>query len=221
MTRNSHQDAISEAQFDRLMKAARDMPSPYSEECEFILITAGRLGMRAGELCHLTPEWLNTERSLIEVPRHDPCTKGKHGEICGYCAKQAASAAEHDEDKTILDAMEQRWEPKTDHAVRAIPYDFDEALAERLEELVDDGGYRRSRVSVNRRVDRVVEAAGMDSAGIYPHALRATASTFHACRGLPPSALQSFMGWADLSVANKYVRLSGEQTARALRETHS
>lgn len=60
----------------------------------------------------------------------------------------------------------------------------------------------------------------MDRGGIYPHALRATAATYHSYRGLPPSALQSFMGWADLSVANKYVRLTGEQTAMALRETH-
>lgn len=221
MTRNSHQDAITESEFDRLVSTTKGLPAPYDEECEYVLLAAGRLGMRAGELCHLTPEWVNEERSRIEIPPHDPCEKGKYGEICGYCSKQAALAAQHDEDLNILDAMEQRWEPKTAHAIRAIPYDFDEQLATRFEELVGDTGYPKSRVSVNRRVNRVAEAAGMDRSDIYPHALRATAATHHAYRGLPPSALQSMFGWADISVANKYIRLTGEQTARALRKAHS
>lgn len=220
MTRNSHQDSVTDEQYDRLVAAARDLPSPYSEECEYILIAAGRLGMRAGELCHLTPDWLNTERSRVEIPAHDPCSKGQNGEICGYCAKQADLAAQHDPDLNLLDAMAKRWEPKTPHAIRAIPYDFNEDLATRFEELVGSDGYTKSRVSVNRRVNRVAEAAGMDKGDLYPHSLRASAATHHAYRGLPGSALQSLMGWSDISVANKYVRLTGEQTAKALRKTH-
>lgn len=220
MTRNSHQDSITVEQFERLLEAARDLPAPYGEECEYVLLAAGRLGMRAGELCHLRPSWINTERSQVEIPAHDPCTKGDHDTICGYCSKQAVLAASNNADLALLDAMGERWEPKTKHAIRAIPYDFDEELATRFEELALDGGYQKSRVSVNRRVDRVAEAAGMNPDNLYPHALRATAATHHAYRGLPATALQSLMGWADISVANKYVRLSGEQTAKALRATY-
>lgn len=220
MTRNSHQDSISDAQFERLLEAARDLPKPYARECEFVLLAAGRLGMRAGELCHLTPEWINEERSRVEIPAHDPCTKADRDTVCGYCTKQAASAAEIDPDLNFLDALADRWEPKTKHAIRAIPYDYNEELAARFEHLVGETGYARSRVSVNRRVDRVAEAAGMSRYDLYPHALRATAATHHAYRGLPATALQSLMGWADISVANKYVRLTGEQTAKALRQTH-
>ncbi|QLG61108.1 tyrosine-type recombinase/integrase [Halorarum salinum] len=67
---------------------------------------------------------------------------------------------------------------------------------------------------------RVAEEAGMDRSKLYPHALRATAATYHAYHGLPATALQSFMGWGKISAANKYVRLSGKQTAKALHTTY-
>ena len=80
--------------------------------------------------------------------------------------------------------------------------------------------YPHSRVSINRRVDRVAEAAGIDPSSVYPHALRATAASFHAYRGLTAVPLQSMMGWRQLSTAQKYIRKSGGATAKALRDVH-
>lgn len=74
---------------------------------------------------------------------------------------------------------------------------------------------------MNRRVDRVAEAAGLDPSSVYPHALRATAATYHAYQGLPAAALQSMFGWGRLDVAQKYLRLSGSATADALEKAHA
>lgn len=54
----------------------------------------------------------------------------------------------------------------------------------------------------------------------YPHSLRATAASFHAYKGVPSAALQDLFGWAQLSTAQKYLRLSGGATANALRDVH-
>jgi len=211
--RHSHQDALDEETYDRLRRAVTDVKDRFQRECEMIVVAGGRLGLRAGEICHLQPSWVNTERGLIEIPSHEPCD-------CGYCQKQATLAADHDDDLTYDEALEERWEPKTKHSVRAVPYDFDDEVAAVVEAFAATGGYDHSRVSVNRRVDRVAEAAGLNTDEVYPHALRATAATYHAYRGLPAPALQSLMGWSQLAVAEKYIRLSGEQTANALREVH-
>ena len=74
---------------------------------------------------------------------------------------------------------------------------------------------------MNRRVDRVLEAAGLPQDTCYPHSLRATAATELAYKGLNTVALQSFLGWAKLRTARKYVRNSGGMTQKALNEAHA
>jgi site-specific recombinase XerD len=68
----------------------------------------------------------------------------------------------------------------------------------------------------------VQEAAlkGGLSGHIYPHCLRATAASYHAYRGVAPVPLQALMGWSDLATAQKYIRISGTATARAVRNIH-
>lgn len=213
MVRHSHQDALTDGEFERLVDATDDLRPPFDREALFILIAGGRLGMRAGEICHMSREWVNLEREIIDVPAWDPCE-------CGYCR----SCATQSHRKSGVDPEEdfaERWKPKTDHAVRSIPFDFsDRVRAVILAFFEQNEEYPRSRVSINRRVDRVADAAGMRRENVYPHALRATAATFHAYRGLPPVALQSLMGWSNLAVAQKYLRLSGGATARALNDVH-
>jgi len=220
MVRHSHQDALDDASYDRLVEATDKLSDPFDAECLALLVLAGRLGMRGGEISHCHRDWLDTERKVIEIPHYWPCDDGQNGEICGYCHKRAAEAAEHG-DVTVDEALEQRWEPKTPHSARAIPYDFDPFVEATVEEFF--AKYERwptSRVGVNRRVDRIADAADYDGR-VYPHALRATAASFHAYRGVPPAALQSLFGWSNLAVAEKYVRLTGEATSRALKDAHS
>jgi len=221
MPRHSHQDAVTETTFDALLDAADGFAEPYRTECLYILYTAGRLGLRGGELCHLREDWIDWDRSIIEIPMHDSCTMGKDGGPCGYCKSQARQSVQ----KTGVDyeyALSRMWSPKTHAGSRAVPFGFDGDLEEFVEAFFFHREcYPRSRSSVNRRVDRVAEAVGMDTDDLYPHALRATAATYHAYRGLPAPALQSLMGWTNLDVAQKYVRLSGGQTQKALQQVHS
>jgi len=60
----------------------------------------------------------------------------------------------------------------------------------------------------------------MKSDEVYPHALRATAGTHHAYRGLSTIALQSLMGWEQIDTARKYLRVSGGATAKALEDVY-
>ena len=222
MVRHAHQDAVDEQTFEQLLAATDRIKTPYGSECRLILLLGGRLGLRAGEITHLRDEWIDWEREVIRIPAYDPCDHGKDGGVCGYCRKQARQRVEKNEDIELEDALEERWTPKTRHSVRAVPFGFDERIGESLVEFFfHSDGYPNSRASINRRVNRVLEAAGYDTDMLYPHALRATAATYHAYQGLPLAALQSLFGWADLSTAQKYLRLSGGATEQALEEVYN
>lgn len=221
MVRHSHQDALSETEFQRLVDATEELKHPFDAEALFILVAAGRLGMRAGEIAHMRRDWINYDDSLIQIPRHDPCRDGEDGGPCSYCETQAALAVEHADELTFEDAIDQRWEPKTTTSVRAIPFDFDDFVeAVVLEFFETRDAFPRSRVTINRRVNRALEAAEMPEDKCYPHSLRATAASHHAYKGVPSAALQDLFGWAQLSTAQKYLRLSGGATANALRDVH-
>lgn len=215
MVRNSHQDALSEPEYKKLLQATDEMEEPYRNECRFILVAGGRLGMRAGEICHFKESWVDWDKKQIHIPSWEPCD-------CGYCEAQARQSVGYNpESKDFDDVFSEFWSPKTPGSARAIPFDFNEDIEDVITEFTffaDE--YERSRASVNRRVDRMLEAAGMPTSKCYPHALRATAASWHAYRGLPAVALQSLMGWSNLDVAQKYIRLSGGATARALKQAH-
>lgn len=222
MTEHSSEAALTDAKFNTLVDAALELDEPFQTEVTFVLFAAGRLGMRAGEIAHIDESWVNWERSIIEIPSHDPCQEGEHGGVCGYCKKAAEQACKYDDDLTMTEALNERWNPKTPNSARAIPFDFDkrvEAVVEAFFETFD--GYQHSRASINRRVDRALGAAGLPRDECWPHALRATAATHHAYRGVDVVPLQALFGWADLATARKYIRLSGGATQRALRETHA
>jgi integrase len=222
VTTHCAENALSDDEFHDLVDAAYELDEPFDVECAFVLYAAGRLGLRAGELAHIDESWVNWKRSIIEIPAHDPCDEGEDGGVCGYCHKAAEQAVNYSDELTMDEALAQRWQPKTDNSARAIPFDFDDdikAVVEAFFDLYD--GYDSSRASVNRRVDRVLEAAGYPQDYCYPHALRATAATWHAYRGVDAVPLQALFGWADLATAQKYIRLSGGATQDALRSAHA
>lgn len=214
MVRHSRQDALNDEEFEHLVEATDQLDEPFQSECLFILIAGGRLGMRAGEIAHARESWVDWDRMQIEIPRHEPCS-------CGYCRDQAQQAVEYCPEKSLDDEMGERWKPKTANSARAIPFDFDHFVEAVMKTFFDEhDAFPHARVSINRRVDRVAEAAGVDPYSVYPHALRATAATFHAYKGVSAPALQSLLGWNQLSTAQKYIRLSGSATADALRSAH-
>lgn len=222
MTRHSREDALREEEFEKLLDACERLSSPFDAQCLWILVAAGRLGLRAGEISHMRAAWVNWERQQIEIPGHEPCTDGANGGICGYCEKRAESAAAHNDDLTLEEARNRRWQPKTVTSARSVPFDFDPFVESVVQAFwADHERFPTSRASINRRVNRVLEAAGYDRDKTYPHALRATAAIHHAYAGVEGIALMGMFGWVNLAVAQKYVRAAGEQTASALREAHA
>jgi len=221
---NSKEDALSDRQFQLLLEGARRLDAPYASQARFIIFATGRLGMRAGEVAHMSEQWIDWRERTIHIPPFDRCTKGRGaGEPCGYCVKRADSIAEHNQNITVEQALSTRWAPKTAAGARAIPFDFETRVEMTVERFFQTHAeYPHSRVSINRRVNRAAEAAeGLDSQRVYPHGLRATASTFHAARGLTGLPLQAFMGWEKLATAETYLNGTTEATRRALRSVHS
>lgn len=54
ITRHTYQDALTNREFERLLKTCERIPDPRRCEARLICLLAGRLGFRAGEIAHLT-----------------------------------------------------------------------------------------------------------------------------------------------------------------------
>lgn len=210
-TRHSHEDVLNDREFERLLEACRDLPAPRGFEAPFICLLGGQLGLRAGGIAHFRTAWVDWNRKLIRIPKHEPCD-------CGYCQRQARQEAAHTDNLTVEAALRSRWHPKTIASARSIPFDLSlriELCVERFARQYE--GFPRSRSTVNRRVQGAAEQAQL-TGRVYPHCLRATAASHHAYKGVAPVPLQALMGWSDLATAQKYIRISGTATADALRQ---
>lgn len=212
-TRHTHEDVLTDRQFELLLEACSELPEPHDLEARFICLTAGRLGLRAGEIAHFHTAWVNWNRRTIRIPQHEPCR-------CGYCRRQARQEAVHNDDLSVADAVASRWHPKTVASARLISFDLSHRLElcfERFTARYDE--FPCSRSTINRRVQAAANEAGLPGR-VYPHCLRATAASYHAYKGVAPVPLQALMGWSDLATAQKYIRISGTATADALRRVH-
>lgn len=223
MVRHSHENALTEDEFEALLQATDKLPEPASTECVVLLLLGGRLGMRAGEIAHMRRDWIDYQREQITIPSYQDCTKGRNGDACGYCRSQARQAIGYDSnDNTLDEELSKRWKPKTQQSARTIPFGFSDRVEACLREYFSEHEqYQHCRSSMNRRMDELADAAGMPQDELYPHCLRATAATYHAFRGLSVAPLQALMGWADMATAKKYIRLSGGATAKALNDVHA
>lgn len=212
-TRHAHEDVLNDREFELLLEACGNLPAPLDFEARFICLLSGRLGLRAGEIAHFRTAWVDWNRKLIRIPKHEPCE-------CGYCQRQARQKAAHNDVLTEADAVASRWHPKTVASARLIPLDLSlriEFCIERFANHYD--GSPRSRSTINRRVQEAADQADL-TGRIYPHCLRATAVSHHAYKGVAPVPLQALMGWSDLATAQEYIRISGTATADALRRVH-
>lgn len=214
--RHSKEDALSDFDFELLYEGAQRLPDMhYALQCMFVIIVAGRLGLRRSEISHMRESWVDWDDRMIRIPRHQDCE-------CGDCRQKAEQSADHNHVVDFQEALDYRWHPKTEMSVREIPFGFDtriELVMERFFEKYDE--FPHSVMAVTRRVNRAAEnAQGLDEKNVYPHSLRATAASFHAGRGLGVVPLQSMFGWCNLATPMKYVKHSGKNTARELERTH-
>lgn len=221
--RHSKADALTEREFEALLQGARTLEGDESTEAVAAVLVTGRLGLRAGELGHLSGGWVDWQRSVVDIPRHDSCTKSREDDPCGDCRQKARQMADHAPDVSVSDALGDAWTPKTAAAARAVPFGWSVRAEMALEQLMDHAdGWPLSVQAVYRRVKTAAdEAPEVDTDKVRPHGLRATAASYQAAQGLETLALQSMFGWAQMSTAEKYVVSSDEQTRRSVNAVHT
>lgn len=208
--RHAAYDAPNPEEFARLYSATFLEEDDLETRLEdrFITVAGGRLTLRKGALLHFHPGWLDRERKVIMVPHFEDCR-------CQYCTERAESYAE-DNDVSVEEALELCWSPKTEAGVRAIYYGWSPQTIHAVEEFADlVGELDMSASTINRRVDKLAERAGIER-NIYPHALRASSALFWADVGLEAAYLQAIMGWRSIEVAVAYLQASGRQLAQRI-----
>lgn len=226
---HSKEDALDDREFELLLEGARELARSdyyYDADPMFVIHVLGRLGLRRGELAHLSEEWIDWRNEMIVIPAHHECTKGDGGGVCGYCQQLARQRVEYaDGGLTMGEALEWMWVPKTTNAAREIYFGFDARVKLAVERYFDNRAYDRfeaSSTAINRRVKKAAELAPeLKREDVRPHSLRATAATYHAGRGLELLPLMQFMGWAQPQTAEIYIGRSGTNTARQLDAIHS
>lgn len=224
MVRHSKEDALTTREFELLLEGAQRLSDPYRLQAITATFLCGRLGLRAGELAHLSSDWIDLRNQVVEIPRTEPC-HGARGadEPCSYCHALVDQKVSNDPSVNREAALDEMWSPKTESSIRGVPFGYDPRATIWIERFVEQyDAWPNSRQSVNRRVEKAAEAAEEVSKNdIYPHALRATAATYHVGRGLSMLPLQQMMGWAEASTARNYVAESHENTARQLDRIHA
>lgn len=220
---HSKDHALDEREFELLYEGAQKLDGYRALEAQFIVLAAGRLGMRGGEITHFLSDWVNWREKMIEVPAHQPCDKGKDGGRGGHCEQLLKQTVRVNDDVDREDVEDHWWRPKTQAAVRGIPFGQCPRFEIVLERFLDEfDRFERSFTAIGRRVDRAAEhAEELDPDEVFPHALRATAATHLAGKGLDANALCSMFGWTSLSTARVYLARSDSNTKRAVRSIHS
>lgn len=223
--RHSREKALTEREFEQFLAGARDLADScyyYEHDPEMIAYVLGRLGLRRGELVHLREDWIDWREEMIRIPDHSECTMGEGGSKCGYCRQLAQQRADYNDDLDYQTALEWTWVPKTQAAARDVYFGWSTRVALALERYFA-GPYDRfeaSGTAVGRRVDRVADLAPTDLGTVHPHALRATAATYHAGRGLSASGLMQMMGWCQMQTAEVYISRNSQNTSRQLDAIH-
>ena len=107
MVQHSKEFALDAHEFERYIEGCRRIDDKIQRvEALFVGFIAGRLGLRAGEILHLSESWIDWRNRMIDIPAYDPCTRGDDGGPCGYCRAQARQTA----DRSELSLQEARLE---------------------------------------------------------------------------------------------------------------
>lgn len=151
MTNHSRDDALTERQFELLLEGARDLPKPQAFEARVVILFAGRLGLRGGEIAHTAESWIDLDTRMLEIPSFNKCTKGKDGGACGYCRDRARERYEtHNlsmeearelvqEEVGEVSLTEEQLESMAEEKRADHNITFEEALAERWEPKTENG----------------------------------------------------------------------------------
>jgi len=96
VTTHSKELALNDREFELLLEGARAIDDEWErQQARFGVLVAGRLGLRAGEITHMSKSWINTRKRRIEIPSERNCEKGRDGGICGHCEQAAKQMVEY------------------------------------------------------------------------------------------------------------------------------
>lgn len=218
----TREHVLREREFERLLLGAGRLSGTDRIEARAAVLIMGRLGLRGGELIHLSESWIDWRHHLVRIPDHDSCTKGRDGGVCGSCRQAAEQRQQHGDDRPVEEIVEDYWQPKTDAAVRDIPFDWSVRVEVALEELLDEfDGWPTSFSTLQRRLECSLEAAPeLSEDATTVHGLRGTAASYHAGNGLEMQSLKGMFGWRDNKTPNKYLSIDGEMVRRGLQEVY-
>ena len=194
----TREKALSEREFELLLEGAgRIEDSKRRLESRAAILLGGRLGLRPGETTHLTASWIDREQQMILIPRHQDCTKGRDGGICGYCRQAVKQRMNHDPNQQFEKLANRYWLPKTEAASRTVPFHFSYRVRIAVELLLDEhGGWPYSFSTLQRRLETALKLSPeLSVTATSLHGLRATAASYHAGRGLDLTALRAMFGW--------------------------
>jgi integrase len=186
--RRARDDYLTKDELQQLFKSCQDI------EEKLLVCTAGQLGLRIGEIAHLSKSWLDFQDDRIQIPSTMPCD-------CFECAMNG-----------------KEWKPKTVAGSRSIPFKFFPTTREVLKGYF--GAFDcvgKSRRALQLKLKRIAKRTDLTKK-IYPHALRSTASMMFANAGLSAQALCEVMGWEDLRTAQSYISRSGRTAAKEIEE---
>ena len=211
--RNAKDETLNEGEFSRLVQTCRD--SKDSLINQFIVLMAGILGMRIGEIAHIKKHWIDFEKETITIPNYEPCN-------CKYCIdckkldikRRKKPQKKGKKKKKKIKPMQKRWHPKSSAGARTLPYGFNHDVKRIMEEMFNK--YTEvplTPIAISHKIRRLGESIGLK---LFAHALRATAATRLAYDGMQARPLQVFMGWETLDMAEHYIRTCGSLTKKEL-----
>jgi len=146
---------------------------------KMIVGLAGFCGMRVGEICHFRLSWIR--EGDIHIPSAMLCN-------CNECKDRGGV-----------------WKPKSRAGIRVIPIPLflKAVFIDYLDKFPN--GVGMTRQAVWYRIQQLAVAANLR---IFPHSLRATATTILAKKGLTAVELCQMFGWARLDMGEHYIRIS-------------
>lgn len=149
------------------------------------------LGLRVSEVAHLRVDWIHNGE--IRIPASQPCD-------CSNCKGE--------------------WHPKSKASIRSLP--ITDIIANDLYTFLQRSprGFHITRQEIWWKIKQIAKRAkikigGLSGDTIFPHALRATAATNFAAKGMTAVALCYVMGWAELEMGQHYINI-----AKAKSEAH-
>lgn len=213
---------LNTGEYERLLIGASRLGGDEGLEAWSAFVVMGRLGLRAGELTHFDASWVDVRQRILKIPAREPCTNGRNNGICGSCKQAIRQRQQNGDDREFETIAAEYWQPKTQAAVRDIPFEWSGRVQEAISMLIDlHGGWPYSQSTLQRRMTDALDAApgiGEDITSL--HGLRGTAASYHAGNGVQKEALKQMMGWRSDRTPAKYLRIDGQQTRRALAEVY-